>query len=124
MNDTTMLRRQESPRVEQDEEGMLRTVATPGTIGMKVGYIVGLSAVNSTRAAWKMDPSCAHCTKKVDAPANAALVIMPNRSHRIAHRGECFIMALVASNPLIVTGRPARSASPEGAQSTPRGPAL
>jgi len=109
MSDLALLRREPETRIEQDEEGMLRTVATPGTIGMKVGYVVGVSTPSSTRTAWRFNSMCAHCAMPVDAPTNAALVITPNRDHRIAHRGECFILSLLACNPAIVTGRSQKS---------------
>src|SRR4051812_1569113 len=107
MSDTTMLRRECIPddaRIDYDEEGALRLIAAERperAFGFKVRYVVGVSTPLSTRRAWREDRACVTCAKPVDEPTNAALVILPDRTQRIAHRGECFVIAIITYHPNI-----------------------
>lgn len=87
-------------RAEYDEEGQLRLVQNPD---VKLKYIVGRSVPQTTRRTWAIDPTCAHCGAVINRPKHAALVITADKSHRVAHRGSCFVLALVAAHPTITT---------------------
>lgn len=93
-------RHAERSRLEADEQGALRAVAEHA---VKVKYTVGLSTPRTTRRAWSDNRACAHCGDVVRLPSDAALVVLPDKSHRVAHRGVCFVHALVAAQPAITT---------------------
>lgn len=92
-------------RVESDEHGDERVITTSSR--RESAHDVGLTSPRTTAAAWKLDPMCVECRKRIANAEQAALVVMPNKSHRVAHRRECFVKAIVLANPAIVAGSPA-----------------
>jgi hypothetical protein len=105
--------------IESDEEGLLRAIAAPGSAvatGARVRHIVGLSTPTCTRDAWRANAVCITCVTAIDAPANAGLIELPDKSRRVAHRGRCFVAACAAAIPGVTTGD-ALTTPPVGSES-------
>lgn len=90
--------------VESDEEGEARLVSAPAfPTGARLYYHMGLSAPRTLRHAWAANPICVQCDRHIASHKDAGLIVMPDRSHRIACRKTCFVRAVVRFNPLLST---------------------
>lgn len=83
-----------APQTESDESGEPRLVAPEGVL--RTDWIVGLKTPRNTKEAWRQNQDCVECSTPIDRVENAALVILPDKSHRVAHRKDCIVAHLRA----------------------------
>jgi len=113
-------------REELDEEGDLRIIAESAALPApaRTRATVGLRAPRTRDRAWRDNPRCIECDATIAHPADSGLVILDDRSHRVACKSPCFVRAIAKLNPTLSTTlstATARGRAPSPL-STPRSP--